>query len=186
MVVARRVEDQPTVVEAFYAGSEQALAEIYARWSPLVYSVALGSLGSVADAEDVTQRVFTGAWTSRQSFDATRARLSAWLLGIARTAIAETRTAQADSAPPRTRLTTETPAAVTPEPVELTDRLVIVNEVSRLDVAPRQVLRMAMYDQLTHTEIAERTGLAPATVRSHLRRGLHLLRERLEVQTDAR
>lgn len=186
MVVTRRVDDQPTVLDAFHAGSEQALAEIYARWSPLVYSVALGSLGNIADAEDVTQRVFTGAWTSRQSFDATRARLSAWLLGIARTTIAETRTARASSTPLRTRLTTEPLAALTPEPAGLTDRLVLADEVSRLDVAPRQVLRMAMYDQLTHTQIAERTGLAPATVKGHLRRGLHLLRERLEVQPDAR
>ena len=186
MVVTRRVEDQPTVVDAFYAGSEQALAEIYARFSPLVYSVALGSLGNIADAEDVTQRVFTGAWTSRQSFDATRARLSGWLLGIARTTIAEARTIRAGSAPSRTRLTTEAPAAVAPEPTDLDDRMLLVDEVSRLDVVTRQVLRMAMYDQLTHIQIAERTGLAPATVRSHLRRGLHLLRERLEVQTDAR
>lgn len=185
MVVTGRGDDRPTVIEAFHAGNELALAEIYARWSPLVYSIALGSLGSVADAEEVTQRVFTGAWTSRQTFDAKRARLSAWLIGITRNKIAEAQTARSEPGQPRTQPTTATQTDDTIEPAELAERLVLVDEVSCLDAVPQQVLRMALYDDLPHAQIAERLGLPPATVRGHLRRGLLKLRKRLEVQTDA-
>jgi len=185
MLVTRRGDDRQTVIDAFDAGSELALAEIYARWSPLIYSIALGALGNVADAERVTQRVFTGAWTSRHTFDSTRAQLSAWLIGITLNKIAEAETARSNADQPRTQTTTVTQMDDKVEPADLAERLVLVDEVSRMDAVPQQVFRMALYDDLTHAQIAARTGLPPATVKSHIRRILLTLRNRLEVQTDA-
>lgn len=181
MAVSRRGEQPAPVVDAFRAGDEQALAEVYARWSPLVYSLALRSLRNDVDAEAVTQRVFTGAWTSRDAFDPRRDELSAWLITIARREIGSTRAARSEQAP--TGAGTEPDAAI--EPADLAERLVIADEVSRLDATSQRVLRMALYDDLTHTQIAERTGLPSGTVRGHIRRSLVKLRTRLEVQTHA-
>jgi RNA polymerase sigma factor (sigma-70 family) len=185
MVVTRAGDDPPTVLDAFRAGNELALAEIYARWSPLVYSVALRSLGNVADAERVTERVFTGAWSSRHTFDSTRTRLASWLIGLTRRTIAEARTAGSLPVQPRTGTTTVIRLDDQSEPADLAERLVLADEVSHLDAVPQRVLRMALYDELTHAEIAERTGLPPDTVKSHIRRSLLALRQGLEVQTDA-
>lgn len=185
MAVMRRGDDRPTVVDAFLAGNELALAEIYARWSPLVYSIALGSLGNVADAESVTQRVFTGAWTSRQTFDSTRTQLSAWLIAITLSRIAEAQKAGNEPSEPEAQVAMVTQPDGTVAPAELAEQLVLIDEVSHLDPVPQQVLRMALHQELTHAQIAEHTGLPPATVKGHLRRSLLNLRARLEVRADA-
>ncbi len=41
------------------------------------------------------------------------------------------------------------------------------------------VLKLSIYDGLTHTEIANKTGLAIGTVKTQIRRGLQKLRDRL-------
>lgn len=180
-----RDEDLSAVTEAFRAGDEHALAEIYARWSPLVYTLALRSLGNVTDAEEVTQRVFTAAWTSRHTFDPARAHLPAWLVGITRNKIADAHAARSKQARLRTRMVTQTQLEDRIEPADLAERLMLADELSRLDAVPKQVLRLAFHDDLTHAQIAERLGLPLGTVKSHIRRSLLKLRKRLEVLTDA-
>jgi len=182
-VVAQQDHDLPTVTEAFHAGDERALAEIYDRWSPLVHSLALRALGSVESAEAVTQRVFTQAWTSRRDFDPSRVPLPAWLVGITRHAIADARRARDEPGTPGTRPTTA--ARDDAEPADLTERLVLADEMSRLGPAPEQVLRLALHDDLSHVQIAERMRLTPEVVTTHIRRSLLKLRERLEMVTDA-
>jgi len=167
----------------FAAGEESALAEAYSRWSPLVFTLALRSLGDRGDAEDVVQRVFVSAWTGRGSFDPQRAALGAWLVGISRKRIADAHENRS-----RERRLTAALVAVAPmdegeAPVDLEERVLVADELARLDPVPRRVMSLAFYDDLTHTEIAERTGLPLGTVKSHIRRSLDRLRSRLEVSS---
>lgn len=167
----------------FAEGDEAALSDAYARWSPLVFTLALRSLGDRGDAEDVVQRVFVSAWTGRGTFDPHRAALGAWLVGISRNRIADAHDKRS-----RERRLTQALVAVAPRdegesPVDLESRVLVADELSRLDPVPRTVMSLAFYDDLTHTEIAERTGLPLGTVKSHIRRSLDRLRSRLEVSS---
>lgn len=175
-------EDELDVAGRFQTGDERALEAIYRRWSPLVFTLALRALGDRGDAEDATQRTFVSAWNSRESFDPARAGLSTWLVAIAKRRIADVREARARVAAAQDELQrlTDPEALVVPE-IDLGDRLLLADEIERLEPDARAVIRLAFYDDLTHDQIAHRLQLPLGTVKSHIRRSLTRLRRRLEV-----
>lgn len=174
------ISDQDLAAQ-FVDGDDGALAETYRRWSSLVYGVALRSLQSASDAEDVTQQVFVSAWRGRANFEPAAGSLPGWLMGITRHRIAD-RTAQrtrdhrlinavGQSSGPETQ---QSPAR------EITDRLLLADELGRLTDPRRTILRLAFYEDQTYAQIAERLDLPLGTVKSHARRGLLHLRTRLK------
>src|SRR5215475_8467849 len=72
------------LVSSVRSGNEDAMAELYDRYSSVVYAVALRVLGNAAAAEDVLQEVFLQLWRNPGSFDASRGNLAPWLAVIAR------------------------------------------------------------------------------------------------------
>ena len=167
-------DDLDAVIADFIAGDESALSRIYARWSPLIYSVALRSLGEVTEAEDVTQKVFVAAWTSRHNYKPERASLPAWLMGIARNKIVDAHASRGRQRRIQNEVASNT---VTTDslPVDVAQQLVIAEEIAKLDKVPQQVLRLAFFEDLTHTQIAERLQMPLGTVKSHIRRSLRKL-----------
>lgn len=181
----RRTVDEPherELSDRFRRGDEHALEEIYRRWSPVVFTMALRFLGDRGDAEDATQKTFVSAWTSRESYDPAKGKLSTWLIAITRRRIADALDARS-----RVRALQEelqrftTPDDVVGGEIDLGDRLLLADEIDRLEPDARRVLRLAFYDDLTHEQIATRLAMPLGTVKSHIRRSLTRLRSRLEV-----
>jgi RNA polymerase sigma factor (sigma-70 family) len=180
--VVQRGDGLPVVVDASRAGDDLSLAELYSRWSPLVYSLALRSLDDVGDAERVTQQVFTQAWAAREAFDPVRTRFADWLVDLTCRRVAGARAAGT----PAEQTNLEESADRESKTGVLAERLMVADGMSHLDTSSRRVLEMALDHDLTLGEIAGRTGLRVEDVRSQVANGLIELRQQREEQADAR
>ncbi|MFJ5991332.1 RNA polymerase sigma factor [Lentzea sp. NPDC092896] len=175
--------------KSFVAGDEGALRAVYERYAAAVLRVAVASLPSRADAEDVVQVTFVTAWRSRESFDPAKGSLLVWLLTIARRrAIDVLRSRTRDENVVKVLHSTGGGTA-SDEPVRpdrVVDRMVMLEAIGELPPQQQRVLLLAFYDDLTHEQIAAATGTPLGTVKSHLRRGMARLRQRWEVDGGAR
>jgi RNA polymerase sigma factor (sigma-70 family) len=179
--------DDRDLAEGFVAGETPALSEAYRRWAPLVHTFALRRTGDTAEAEDITQQVFVKAWQSRHRFDLERGRLGAWLVGIARHVTADALDRRRREARLQERAAAQASARDTPpeESDMVADSIVVSGGLAELSEPQARTLQLAFYDDLTHSQIADRLDLPLGTVKSHLRRGLQHLRQSLEVSDEA-
>lgn len=159
------------VVDAV-AGDRAAFGELYRRYAGMVYAIALGSLDP-ASADDVVQEVFLRALRNLQRLRSPEA-FGGWLATIARNTVRSvfrTRALDVADAPE---------PAIEPQYGAQLDARAALDAIRALPRAYRETLMMRLVQGLTGPEIAERTGLTPASVRVNLHRGMKMLRQRLE------
>ena len=176
-------ERDDSLDRAFAAGEEEALAEAYRRFAPLIHAMALRRLREPAAADDAVQEVFIRAWRYRGSYSPDRSTLAAWLVGITRNVAAGITTSRIreDSVLESVAVRDARTPLLTPDPESVADKVVLDAELTRLGEPQHSILRLAFHEDLTHQQISERLKLPLGTVKSHIRRGLIQLRQRLEV-----
>ncbi len=152
------------------------MAELYDRYSSVVYAVALRVLGDTGAAEDVLQEVFLQLWRNPGAFDAARGSLGSWLAVI-------TRNRAIDSLRKR-RPETDIEVvvlAVAPDFAGEADRARVAERVRNVmgSMAPAQrgALEMAYWEGMSHSEIADKTGEPLGTIKTRIRAGLMALRK---------
>lgn len=163
------------------AGDEGALREAYQRWSRLIHTIARTSLGSSADADDVTQQVFIAAWNSRASLRASDEALPAWLIGICRLKVIDALRARSRSARNDEALMNE--ALEEPDGrsvADVIDAVVVRDALAALGDPRSRILTLVYLEDKTHDEVARQLDMPLGTVKSHVRRGLERLRSVFE------
>lgn len=76
--------DDSDLWRRFKLGDEQAAAELYDRYSRLIYNVARQVLHDHATSEDILQDVLFQLWRVPDTFDPTKGSLRAWLTVVSR------------------------------------------------------------------------------------------------------
>ena len=161
---------------AVKSGDQHAMAELYDRYSSIVYAVALRVLGDTMAAEDVLQEVFLQLWRNPSAFDAARGSLAAWLAVI-------TRNRAIDLLRKRKPMTDieDVIVSVTPDLANEAERSRAAEKVrgvlGGMPSAQRSALEMAYFQGLSHSEIASKTGEPLGTIKTRIRAGLMTLRK---------
>jgi RNA polymerase sigma-70 factor (ECF subfamily) len=156
-------------IRAVAAGDQDAFARLHAGYVRMVHAILLGRVPR-RDVDDLVQDVFVIAYTRiRELRDP--AAFGGWLGTIARN--------RATDYLRQSREQVELPADMAGgNPID-TETFAVLEIIKTLPEAYRDTLLMRLVEGMTGNEIAERSGLTPASVRVNLHRGMKLLREKL-------
>ncbi|HEX6910358.1 MAG TPA: sigma-70 family RNA polymerase sigma factor [Longimicrobium sp.] len=180
-------ETDAQLVARVRRGDRQAAGALAQRYLRACRAVALAVTGEEADADDVCQDAFVAAI---QRIDECRQpdRFAAWLMQIARNRARDHLRARAR---PVLSLDGMDVQAAGASPAALAERgdahARLLAAMRTLPEDRREVLLLHDLEGWTHREIAERMGLPPGTVRSHLhhaRRRVRSLLPELEEDRD--
>ena len=167
------------LLSAVRSRDEKAIAELYDRYSSIVYSVALRVLGDTGAAEDVLQDVFMQLWRNPGLFDSSRGKLAPWLAVITRNRaidVLRKRRPESDIA--------DIVISVEPDLAGDAERSIAMTKVrevlTAMPTVQRSALEMAYFEGLSHSEISAKTGEPLGTIKTRIRAGLLALRKAFE------
>ena len=172
------------LISGIAAGEVRAVGELYDRYAPTLFPIALRIVRDRTEAEDVLHDAFVAVNERAGQYSPERGSVIAWLVTLVRNlSIDRTRRRERRGALARDVLPHEPPASVRdPERLtaEASERDKIRRALASLPEAQRQTLEIAFFEGLSYPEIAAREGVPLGTIKSRAARALAALREALD------
>jgi RNA polymerase sigma-70 factor, ECF subfamily len=169
---ALETSPEARLVEAVRRGDRESFGQLYDLYGAMVHGILLARV-PWNEVDDLVQDVFLVAFKRINTLREAGA-FGGWLAMIARNRAVDFHR--------RKRETEELPenlaqrSSVDPEAAEA------LSLIRMLPEAYRETLVLRLVEGMTGPEIAERTGLTPASVRVNLHRGMKMLREKLGME----
>ncbi len=169
------------------SGEPAAVAECLKRYGNLVWSLARRSCPDVQAAEDAVQDIFLKLWTVADRFDPSVASETTFVAMIARRRLIDLSRKKSLQSTASLELDylkhSEMDAA---SRVEINDEAAKARVLlEELPMDQQRVIKLSVYDGLSHARISEATGLSLGTVKTHMRRGMLKLRNSLFPDDDS-
>lgn len=159
---------------------EAAFAELFGYFAPRVKSFLMRGGGDATIAEECTQEVMATLWQKAHLFDPSRASVSTWVFTVARNKKIDHLRKQKRPEPE------DLPWGPEAEP-DQADVIALQQEsdlltkaVAELPEKQRFLIEKAYFGDMSHTEIAEITGLPLGTIKSRIRLALDRLRHAMK------
>ncbi|MFN4057772.1 MAG: sigma-70 family RNA polymerase sigma factor [Roseinatronobacter sp.] len=156
-----------------------AFAALFDHFAPRVKAFLLKSGADHSVAEECAQDVMVTVWNKAAQFDPARASVATWIYTIARNR-------RIDMLRRDRRPEPEDIVWGPEEEPDQFDALALQQDTEKLAVAlrdlpqkQREMIESAYFGDLTHSEIAEATGLPLGTIKSRIRLALERLRQSL-------
>ena len=179
-----RDQDWTALIKLVADGDQSALATLYDSTSRLVFGLILRVVTDRSTAEEVLLDVYTQVWRQAATYDSKRGAPLAWLMTIARTrgidrlrsGRHENQNKESLDAIGDVTAGTDSPEA---ETVNSERRQLVRSALETLSAEQREVIELAYYSGLSHSEIALRLGQPLGTVKTRTRLGMMKLRDAL-------
>jgi len=188
VVSSQSEQEDIELVTASQQGDQDAFASLVQRHQRRVFNMVLRMLQDYEEASEITQEAFLAAWMGLPSFRG-EARFATWLYRIAYNCALKQlerrkRERYLRAAIEAEQILEEVNKQKQAEDIlELRARQAIVRE--QMEVLParyRSVLILRHVQELTYEEMADILTIPIGTIKSHLFRARHLLKERLLAQ----
>ncbi|MFN0108857.1 MAG: sigma-70 family RNA polymerase sigma factor [Blastocatellia bacterium] len=179
-----RDQELISLVQRIVQNDQSALATLYDTTNRLAYSLILRVLNDASAAEEVLLDVYTQVWRQAANYDTGRGSPLAWLMTIARTrAIDRLRSGWQDRQrkEPLDLLNDRETTAASPEEATVSSETqrFVRTALKSLSPEQREVIELAYYSGLSHSEIATKLNQPLGTVKTRTRLGMMKLREAL-------
>jgi RNA polymerase sigma-70 factor (ECF subfamily) len=168
-------------------GDRQAFARLFAFFAPRVKSYLMRLGADEAAAEDLMQDVMLTVWRRAPSYDPTLAGVSTWIFTIARN-----RRIDALRRGKRPAMDANEPALLPSAPPAPDNALAaqqweskITAAIATLPAEQAQMLKLAYFDDRSHSDIAAALSLPLGTVKSRLRLAVGRLRSLFEPEVTS-
>ncbi|OSQ50960.1 RNA polymerase sigma factor RpoE [Marivita geojedonensis] len=159
---------------------EAAFIRVFEHFGPRVKAFLMRTGMDAALAEECAQEVLVTVWNKSHLYDATRASPSTWIFTIARNKKIDVLRKQKRPEPE------DLPWGPEAEP-DQADVIGLQQESEKLGRAlrdlpekQRELIEKAYFGDLSHSEIAEQTGLPLGTIKSRIRLALERLRHQMK------
>jgi len=176
-----RMSHEDLVLEIAQNKDQKAFKVIFEYFAPRLKSYLLNFKIADQKAEDLTQEVMITLWQKAEKFDPEKAKLSTWLFRIARNKFIDQVRKQKY---PELNADDHMSVMVAPEKTDKSledkqDTGLIKKAMERLSDDQRLVINLSFFKELSHSQIAEETGLPLGTVKSRIRTAFKTLRNEL-------
>ncbi|HEY4591479.1 MAG TPA: sigma-70 family RNA polymerase sigma factor [Thermoanaerobaculia bacterium] len=168
--------DDESLLAAITRGDLEAFHQLYERYAGRVLACARHLCRDAALAEDITQEVFTAAWTRAGTFRPDRGSAPAWLFTLTRHKLVD-HWRKTGKGVELAALDDVRPPAQDPEDGDL--RLCLRQALDHASPEQREAIEIAYFEGLTYEETASRLALPLGTLKSRIRLGLRAMRSAL-------
>ena len=162
-------------------GDRAAFGQLFAYFAPRVKGYLLRLGAANAQAEEMTQEVMVAVWRKAASFDPAQGSAATWIFRIARNRRIDAFRQERRALDPDEPLLRPAPEAAPDARVEAGEREARVRKaLAELPAEQRRLVREAFYEDLSHSQIAAKTGVPLGTIKSRLRLAMAKLRQILD------
>lgn len=158
-----------------------AFARLFDHFAPRLKGFVIRGGAPAAQAEDIVQDVMLSIWRKAHLFDPERAQVSSWIYQIARNRQIDIIRKEGRPVPEALKAdeTEHEPDAGQVLGLEQ-ETGVLRDALARLNPDQRDMIEKAYIGELSHSDIAETTGLPLGTIKSRIRLGLERLRHEMK------